>query len=341
MKVAAFAGPMKPMTIEQRDKPAIAEDELLVRTGRCGICATDVHIYRGDGMPIPEGYVLGHEFAGEVEAVGRAVTRFRPGDLITAMSITGCGRCEYCLRGELIFCPEMGFHETGGFGQYLKLAEREAFRLPPPLTAADGALVEPLAVGLHAVGKSGVRYGDRALVLGAGAIGLATAFWLRRLGVEHVAVAARSDRRREIALKMGATAFVTLGENPAETVTEALGGPPHAVFECVGLPGAMMQAMELVAPRGTVVGLGACNEPEQIVANLGLMKELRIQFALTYDRRDYQHVIDTLAAGHLEPRSMVTGTVPLEGLTDAIEGLLGRSPHCKILVDPWREGDAG
>jgi len=335
MKVAAFAGPMQPLRIVQRDTPVIAADELLVRVGRCGICATDVHIYKGDGLQLPEGFVFGHEFAGTVEQVGSAVTKFKPGDQVTAMSISGCGQCAACLTGDLMFCPRMRFHESGGFGQYMKLPEREAYLLPPPLSLEDGALVEPLAVGLHGVSRSGARYGDKVLVLGAGPIGLAVSFWLKQLGIRDIVVLAASARRREIALQMGATHFLQIGENPQEAMAQALGGPPAIVFECAGIPGAMMQAMQYAAPRGTVVGLGACSEPENIVAGLGLMKELRIQFALTYERRDYQYVIDTLAAGHLEPRAMITQRIGLEQLSGALEGLLQRSPQCKIMVDPW------
>ena len=173
------------------------------------------------------------------------------------------------------------------------------------------------------------------LVLGAGPIGLAATFWARQLGAERVVVAASSDRRQSFASEMGATAFATLGDTLESDVAAMLGGPPDVVLECAGMPGALMQAMELVRPKGTIVGMGYGLHAEPIETAVPLFKELRLLFSMTYDRRDYQQVIDTLAEGRLEPRCMITDTVPLEGLTEAIEGLLDRAPQCKVMVDPW------
>lgn len=344
MKVAVYVGPREPFRIEERPVPEPARDELLVRIGRCGICATDVHTWTGDaGLPI--GGVYGHEFAGEIVWRGDAVEDFALGERVTAQCVTACGECEACRQGHLVFCPEWRHHAPGGFAQFMTLPAREAYRLPPPVSLADGALVEPLAVGLHGARLAEITPESRVLVLGAGPIGLSAAFWARRLGAVRVAVAARSDRRRRFALEMGATEFIVLGgaaESEAEAgraaeaqVAAVLGQPPDVVLECAGIPGAVMQAMELVRAKGTIIAMGYGLQPEQIVTAVPLFKELRLLFSMTYDRRDYLHVIETLAEGRLEPRCMITDTIPLEGLTAAIEGLLDRSPQCKVMVDPW------
>lgn len=356
MKVAVYTGPREPFRIESRPIPEPAPDELLVRIGRCGVCATDVHTWTGEaGMPV--GGVYGHEFAGEVVARGAEAGDFAVGDRVTAQCVTGCGRCEACREGHLVFCEQWQHHAPGGFAQYMKIPAREAYRLPESLDALDGALVEPLAVGLRGARLAGIGPGTRVLVLGAGAIGLSGAFWADRLGATRVVVAAPSERRRRFALEMGAADFVVLagGAGSAEAdgsaeataraardleqVTAALGGPPDVVLECAGAPGAMMRAFELVRPKGTVVGMGYGLHPEQIVTAVPLFKELRLQFSMTYDRDDYERVIATLAEGERAPRCMVTDTVPLEGLTDAIRGLLDGSRadrvQCKVMVDPW------
>jgi (R,R)-butanediol dehydrogenase/meso-butanediol dehydrogenase/diacetyl reductase len=334
MKVAVYTGPREPFRIEERPVPEPAADALLVRVARCGICATDVHTYTGDAA-LPTGGVYGHEFAGEVVAHGAAVQDFSRGDFVTAQCVTACGRCEACRTGHLVFCPQWRHHSPGGFAQYMTLPAREAYRLPAPLTLEDGALVEPLAVGLRGARLGQVSQATRVLVLGAGPIGLSAAFWARRLGTERLVVSAPSDRRRRFALEMGASDFVTLGEAATAEIPARLGGPPDVVLECAGVSGALMQAMELVRPKGTIVGMGYGQHPESIVTAVPLFKELRLLFSMTYDRSDYQRTIDTLARGHLEPRCMITDTVPLEGLTDAIEGLLGGAPQCKVMVDPW------
>lgn len=341
MKVAVYTGPREPFSIEERPTPQPGPDELLVRIGRCGICATDVSTWTGDaGMETNK--VYGHEFAGEVVARGERVKGIPIGARVTAQCVTACGRCEECARGHLCFCPEWKQHPTGGFGQYMTIPEREAYVLPPPLTLEDGALVEPLAVGLRGVKLAGVEAGARVLVLGAGPIGLCAAYWAKRRGASKIVVAAPSERRRSFALAMGADAFVlnAAGSPDAATATEArirdaLGGAPDFVFECAGFPGAVMQAMNAIRAKGTIVCMGYGLHPETILTGVPLFKELCVRFSMTYDRSDYQEVIATLAAGHLEPRCMVTKTIPLEGLTATIEGLVARAPECKVMVDPW------
>jgi len=217
----------------------------------------------------------------------------------------------------------------------MTLPAREAYVLPPPLTLEDGALVEPLAVGLRGVRLAGLDARSRVLVLGAGPIGLSAVFWARRLGAPDVVVAATSERRRDFALEMGATDFIVPGEDPEASIVTALGGSPDIVLECAGFPGAMMQAMSWIRPKGTIVCMGYGLHPEEITTAVPLLKELRVQFSMTYAHADYEEVIRTLASGHVEPRCMITRTIALEELTDAIEDLLERAPQCKVMVDPW------
>lgn len=338
MKVAVYTGPREPFRIEDRPVPTPGPDEVLVKIGRCGICATDVSTYTGDaGMD--RNKVYGHEFAGEVVARGAAVRGLALGTLVTAQCVTACGQCEECRRGHLAFCPSWRQHPTGGFGQFMTLPEREAYVLPPPLTLADGALVEPLAVGLHGVRLADVGPTSRVLVLGAGPIGLCASYWAGRRGADRILVAAPSARRRRFALEMGADEFIATDDVSPDAlearIQTALGGPPDVVFECAGFAGAVMQAMSWIRPKGTIVCMGYGLHPEPITTAVPLLKELRVQFSMTYDRADYQEVIATLAAGHLEPRCMITRTIALESLTETVEGLLARAPECKVMVDPW------
>jgi (R,R)-butanediol dehydrogenase/meso-butanediol dehydrogenase/diacetyl reductase len=334
VKVAVYEGPRLPFRIEERPTPAPGADELLIKIGRCGICATDVSTYTGDaGMET--GLVYGHEFAGEVVGLGTDVRDFEIGQRVTAQCVTACGRCAECRQGHLVFCTEWRPHPSGGFGQFMTLPAREAYRLPPSLGFEDGALVEPLAVGLRGVRLAGLDETSRVLVLGAGAIGLSAAFWARRHAARKVVVAATSERRKRMALEMGASAFITIGSDAERALENSLGGPPDVVLECAGFPGAMMQAMTFAAPKGIIVGLGYGLHPEEIITAVPLFKELRVQFSMTYTREDYEEVIATLAAGHLEPRCMITDTIPLEALTTTIQALLDGAPQCKVMVDPW------
>jgi (R,R)-butanediol dehydrogenase/meso-butanediol dehydrogenase/diacetyl reductase len=334
VKVAVYEGPRRAFRIEERPTPAPREDELLIKIARCGICATDLSTYTGAAGMEPE-VVYGHEFAGEVMELGARVRGIEIGQRVTAQCATACGRCAECRRGHLLFCRDWRTHPSGGFGQFMTLPAREAYVLPSPLGFEEGALVEPLATGLHGVRLSEVEAASRVLVLGAGPIGLCVAFWARRRGARRIAVAATSERRKRFALEMGASEFITIGEDAEESIHAALGGPPDLVFECAGKPGSMMRAMNIAAPKGTIVGLGYAVHAEEITTAVPLFKELRVQFSMTYTHEDYEEVIATLAAGHLEPRCMITDTVPLEGLTAAMDALLDGAPQCKVMVDPW------
>src|SRR5207253_1613402 len=135
----------------------------------------------GTGQVFETGSVIGHEFAGEVVALGKDIEHLEVGDRVTSMPFTGCGRCVTCLAGRPNFCA--GFRGmAGGFAEYVVATGRTAIKLPATLSLADGALIEPLAVGLHGASLARLHPGSRVLVIGAGPIGLAAVFWARKLG---------------------------------------------------------------------------------------------------------------------------------------------------------------
>jgi (R,R)-butanediol dehydrogenase/meso-butanediol dehydrogenase/diacetyl reductase len=203
------------------------------------------------------------------------------------------------------------------------------------LSLADGALIEPLAVGLHGVMVSDIRPGFRVLVIGAGPIGLAAAFWAKRAGATKIGVMARSARHEQFAYAMGATHYLTAAENPAAQAALALGGSPEVVFECVGKPGMMSLAMNCVGRRGTVVVLGFCTVADTLGPSDFLFKELKILFSNTYSTREFEIVADAMDAGAIEPRSMITNTVSMNNLPQVFENLRMPSHQCKVMLDPW------
>jgi (R,R)-butanediol dehydrogenase/meso-butanediol dehydrogenase/diacetyl reductase len=199
---------------------------------------------------------------------------------------------------------------------------------------ADGALLEPLACALHSVKLAGWICGSRVLVLGAGALGLATAFWARRLGATRLVVSARSPRNQHLALAMGAAQFLATGELDT-ALTAALGGPPDVVFECVGAPAVIDKALELVRPRGTVIIAGACPVADVFRPLKALLKEARLQGAFGFNLQELQTAADAFDHGATEPRAMITQTVSLQELPAAFEALRHPTVQCKLMVDPW------
>ena len=333
MKAAVFqgSGKARALAIETIDDPTPGPGDVVVKVERCGICGTDLHMTSGHGWDFPTGIVIGHEYAGEVVAVGNAVERFRVGDRVSGMAQAGCGACEACFRGLPLLCVKAD-GGMGGFGEYLRLAEGAAVHLPQTLSIADGALVEPLAVGLHGVRMADMPMGARVLVLGAGSVGLAAIFWAKRLGAGRVVAASRSMTREAMALTMGADAFVQTGEGEVERVIEALGGQPDIVLECAGAVGLLGQAINHVKTFGQVLSLGFCTSPDPVIPGIAAFKQVRISFPLAYSPGEFRHVADMMLAGTIDPKAMITSTIGLDELPDTFEALRGPNDQTKVHV---------
>ena len=334
MRAAVMQGLGRPLAIETVPDPTPGAGELVVRVGRCGICGSDLHMTEDPAFGMGAGDILGHEFAGEIVATGREVERFRIGDLVSVVPLRGCGECASCRAGETAWCMAGMTLQGGGYAEYALTTARQCVALPKSASLADGALVEPLAVALHGVNLSGLRAGDKVLVLGAGPIGLAVAFWARRLGAAAVVVQDIAPQQHDRALQLGATGFVVDREDPVGAAERALGGKADVVFECVGLPGLIAQAVDQVRIKGTVLILGLCTRPDTLVPFVALSKEVRLQTSAFFTREEYEAALDVLNAGVAEPRALITGTVDLDAVPGMFESLRHRTHQCKVMIAP-------
>jgi len=335
MKVAAFEALHQPLVIRTVPDPTPGEEDVIVSVKRCGICGSDLHMSEEPAYGSRPGEVFGHEFAGEVIARGPKVQDLRIGDPVSVVPLRSCGRCPSCLAGEPAWCSEMSL-QGGGYAQYAAVNERQCVRLPRSFSFADGALAEPLAVALHGVQLSGLRSADKVLVIGAGPIGLATAFWARRFGASRVVVQDIVDAQRERALRVGATDFICSGD-PVEAARSALKGLADIVFECVGLPGLIMQAGLQARVKGTVVILGLCARPDTINPFALLSKELRLLTSAFFKRQEYEASLDVLDRAEAEPRALVSEVVGLDAVPATFEALKRPHRHCKVQIDPWTQ----
>lgn len=333
MRAVTFQALHTPLAFETLPDPVPGEGELVVKVGRCGICGSDLHMTEDAAYGCKHGDVLGHEFAGEVVALGRGTEGLKTGDLVSVIPLRSCGKCEHCRKGEVQWCEAFGL-QGGGYAEYAVTRPNQCMKLPADLSLADGAIIEPLAVALHGVNLSGMQRGDRVLVLGAGPIGLATAFWAKRLGAGKVAVQDIAAHQEQRALDMGADVFVVDPADPVGSAERALGGKADIVFECVGVPGLIAQAVEQLRNRGTILLLGLCTKPDTFNSFAMLSKEIRLVTSAFFTVQEYRAALDALAEGAIEPRLLVTETITLDAVPEIFESLKQRTSQCKVLIAP-------
>lgn len=332
MRVAIYQGNGGPITIERVPDPHPEPGQVIVAVHRAGICGSDVSMTSGTPFDYSPGWRLGHEYSGEVVEVGRGVTGLRAGDRVACLPGAGCGTCPACRRGQFVFCPSVRPF-NGGLGDYVAVGEDGAVRLPESLSMSDGALVEPMAVGLHAFRLAGLQAGDNVLVLGAGSVAMAATYWARRLGAGQVTVASRSDHRRPVAETMGADSVVSFDELDSEgpSITN---GVPDVVVECVGKQGMTDRAVQSLRPGGTVISLGMCSQSEHIVTSLCSFKEVRMYFPITYSPDEFRQTARSFDEAGVHPDVMVGNVIGLEALPGTIESLRAGAKSLKVHVDP-------
>ena len=330
MRAAVFQAFGEPLMVTTVADPTAAAGEVIVRVGRCGICGSDLHMTQEPAFGVLSGTVLGHEFAGEIVGLG-ADTSLKLGDRVAVAPLRGCGHCASCIQGQPAWCSRMSL-QGGGYAEYAAVTERQCHKLPTMTSIADGALVEPLAVALHGVSIAGLQPGARVLVMGAGPIGLGVAHWARRLGATHVVVSDLTLLKADLAHTVGATGFVKADADVLDSVRTALGGAPDIVFECVGRPGMLAQALEHVRVRGTVVMLGLCTSEDSFIPFRAVSKEARFLTSAYFTIPEYRAALDALNGGASTAQALVTGTVSLSSMPDVFESLRGQTAQCKVMV---------
>ncbi|HLH51813.1 MAG TPA: zinc-binding dehydrogenase [Roseiarcus sp.] len=343
MRAAVFRELGKPLQIETVAKPQAGPGEIVLKVHYCGVCGSDLHATHPGVFVVPDGTILGHEFAGEVVESG--APGWKVGDVATALPNNACEECRKLGLGECkdhlgIMCPRntlTGFHPSaqGAYAEYVKFSAKEALRLPSAVKSREGASVEPLAVGLHAVNRGKVTVGERVLILGGGPIGLAVAVFAKLAGARDVVVSEFAPARREAAGALGATAAIDPSkEEVGEAFARKTGGPPDVIFECVGVPGMIQKAIDLSRTYGRIVVVGVCMVEDTTTPISAIFKEANIQYVLGYGRPDWRLVLDLLDSGRVDPRPMITDTVALDELPAAFEALRKPTTQIKVMVRP-------
>lgn len=316
--------------IEMLDVPELAADDAgaIVRVRVCGICGSDLHPYHGraERQPLPDG----HEVAGEVVHLPSGYDGpARIGDLVAVDTVclgAACGACDNCRAGQPFHCAERhgGPRRGGGFAEAIKRRPAGLFPLPPTMSAEQGALVEPLAVGVHAVRWARMAPGASVAVIGAGTIGLMTLAAARALGAGDVHVLARHPHQAALAEALGATTAIRAdGDEAIERVRELTGGRGvDLAIETVGGHGRTVDlAWELARTQGTVAVLGIFPDPVTVNLLRPIVRELWATFPMCYGvvdgRHDFEVAIELIASGRAPVERLVTHRYRLESAPEA------------------------
>ncbi|MFF9363839.1 alcohol dehydrogenase catalytic domain-containing protein [Streptomyces griseoluteus] len=336
MLAAVLTAGRPSLEIQEVPDPTPRSHDLVLKVDACGICGSDLHLAQKYKTQYP-GVVFGHEFCGEVVALGAEAEGYRVGDRVIGFPLAGCRQCAACLSGDVAKCATMtlnGIQRPGGYAEYVTVGAPEAFRVPETLTPEVGALVEPLAVALHALDRTPRAAGEPVLVLGAGPVGCAVALWARALGAGEVVVSDPMAGRRRLAESLGAATIDPLHEDVAEQFAKITGSAPRVVIECAGAPGLIQHAAEVADIDGHVTVVGVCLQPDTFTPALAVQKELSYQFVVYYRRRDFARTIARLAAGRLSADQLVTDRIGLADLPQRFESLMEPNEDCKVLVRP-------
>ena len=327
MRAATMQGVREPLVVMDLPDPSLEPHGAIVRVEANGVCRSDWHGWVGDwdwiGLRFEYPHVLGHEFCGVVEEVGREVKRFKAGDRVIVPFSQGDGRCEMCLTGHSNVCENgvsPGFSYWGGFGRlsHVPVADLNLVRMPDSMSFVEGAALGcRYMTSFHGVvDQAGVGAGEWVAVHGCGGIGLSAVQIATALGANVVAVDIDPDKL-EFARRVGAVETVLAGnEDPAEAVRELTGGGAHVAVDALGIKATCQAATRSLRIRGRHLQIGQTGRDEEgMIAfpiNVMLARELSVVATNGMQPTRYDVMLNMIEAGKLNPKALITGTIPLE-----------------------------
>ena len=340
MLAAVYLGPEK-IELRSLPIPEPKEGELLVKVRAALTCGTDVKTYRRGHPKFPPPFVFGHEFGGDVMALGSGVTRFREGMRVTANVFAECGECFYCRRGQGNLCENLVYN-FGAFADYIiipaSIVQRTTFEIPPQVTYAEAALLEPLVTAVHGWRKVGIQPGERVAILGAGgAISLLHLQLALRSGAGQIIAIGHSPARLEVASKLGAKHMINAKEvdtvNAIHDLTDCYGA--DVVIECAGTKLAWETAVEAVRKGGRVLwfgGLPAGTKVEIDAARVhyGEVSLLNMHGGTTEDARE---AFELIVSGAVNMKPLLNGELPLGQIEFALKKMIA-GEVVKMTINP-------
>ena len=337
---AAILEDIKKFKIADVNAPKPDNNKVIIDIIKTGICGSDIHYWDAGE---PKGLIMGHEFTGKVVNPGSR-TDLKIGDRVTALPISPCGNCEACETGNPQYCSETWTHaiglsldNPGGLTSTIAIRPDMVLKLPDNVTDEEGAMVEPTAVGLHAVHLADIRVGDKVLIVGGGIIGLVSAMFAKLEGAEFVAVSETNEARGKKSVKLNVADdwFNAKDENFLNSIFTKIPNGFDVVIDCSGTTKAVESELMTVKPGGTIVLVGVSPKPIEFASVIAVMKELTIKGAIAYTKEEFKNCISLMANKKIDVMKFVDDIVPLEETQKAYERLTsGTDDAVKIMIDP-------
>ena len=332
---------VSPGTIEFREVPvpAVREDQVLVKICRIGVCGSDIHVYHGKHPYTSYPVVQGHEVAGEVMDKGARVKGISVGDRVTIQPQVVCGTCFPCTHGQYHICDNlkvMGFQTTGTASEFFVVEAAKVLKLPRGMSFDFGAMVEPLAVGVHALGRGGPVKGRKVLVLGAGPIGNLAAQAARGLGAAVVAITDISDFRLGIAARSGIENRLNAATADVGEFVTRVFGPDKAdlILECVGANPTVGQAVAHARKGTDIIIVGVFGEKATVDMGLVQDRELRLIGTLMYQEKDFRTAIELMEKDAVSLAPLITSHFAFSDYLKAYQHIEAhRDTSMKVMID--------
>jgi len=338
MKALVYEGGWQ-MPLRDIEAPIPGSNDVIISVRAVGICGSDVHGFMGTTGRRKPPIVMGHEFSGVITATGEEVTDYRVGDRVIAQPLLVCGACDNCKAGLWNICVNrtgLGLNFNGAYAESVRVPQQMLYRLPDDMSWEQGAMVEPVAVALHAVNRTPINLMDRVVIIGAGTIGLFTLLAARLKGAGQVIVTDLSRHRLEMARKLGADVVVNVREqNPLEVVqAHTNGNGADAVIEAVGITATVQQSLAVVRVGGHVTWIG--NSQPDIELNMQQVVTREVTIAGTYGYNvEFGQSIEAIRTGRIDIAPLIQKIAPLEDGPQLFHDLAkGELDAIKVVLKP-------
>lgn len=335
------------LEIQHVADPAPAEDEVIVRVSHVGICGSDLHIWHGEHPRATPPLIMGHEFSGMVESLGPGVSGVEVGEPVVVYPVIGCGDCRLCNSGREHLCGKLGLigiDRNGGMAERVAVPARRLHKVPDDMDLKLAALIEPIAIGVHTLGRAlrargrsgpeaDLQAGGAVAIVGAGPIGLSVALMARHAGAKRVLVSDISDYRLNVADELGFTAIHAVNQSFKDAVMDATDGEgADYVFEATGIPPAAEGMLDLAAIGGTVVIVGIFPTPIPIHLRAIAFSELTMVGTRHYTPAEFDKAVELIAARAINVEPLISDVYPLKKGAAAFERAAAGTDSVKILI---------